>query len=445
MRVALVATYELGRQPFGLASPAAWLRRAGIDVACLDLSRQPFDAGVADADLVAFHLPMHTATRLAVPVMKRVRRLNPAARLCAYGLYAPLNREFLRSIGVDHLLGGEFEADLVRLAEGIAGGDDAGVPPSSRPPRLDLIRPWRAGLPPLRRYAALRHGAARRIAGYTEASRGCKHACRHCPIVPVYGGRFRVVRPEVVVADVAAQVEQGAEHVTFGDPDFFNGFRHAMRVVEGVVRRFPGLTYDVTIKVEHLLAHADLLPRLRETGCLFVTSAVESFDDAILRRLEKGHTRDDAVRAVALCRAAGLLLAPTFVAFTPWTTVDGYREMLAAIERLDLVEQVAPVQLALRLLVTAGSRLRELEDLRARLGPFDAEQLVYPWRHPDPCVDRLADDVSAMVGRRLNAPRHETFDAIRLRAHDGRVPAAVTTAPVRRRIEVPYLNEPWYC
>lgn len=443
MRVALVATYELGRQPFGLASPAAWLRRAGMDVACFDLSRQPFDAGVAEADLVAFHLPMHTATRLAIPVMERVRRLNPGARLCAYGLYAPLNGELLRSIGVDHVLGGEFEADLVRLATEVSAGG-GGFVPAPGLPRLELMPPWRAGLPRLDRYAALQQGAVRKVAGYTEASRGCKHACRHCPVVPVYGGRFRVVSPDVVIADVAAQVEQGAEHVTFGDPDFFNGVGHAMRVVEGIARRLPGLTYDVTIKVEHLIAHADLLSRLRETGCLFVTSAVESFDDSILRRLEKGHTRDDVARAAALCRTAGLTLAPTFVAFTPWTTLDGYRKMLAEIEALDLVEQVAPIQLALRLLVTAGSRLLELEDLRGWIGPFDRELLIYPWRHPDPRVDRLADEVTALVGRRLTASRREVFDAVLSCANEGRVPPAAYSMGARRA-EVPYLNEPWYC
>ena len=444
MRVALVATYELGRQPFGLASPAAWLRRAGMDVACLDLSRQPFDAGVAEADLVAFHLPMHTATRRAIPVMERVRRLNPGARLCAYGLYAPLNGELLRTIGVDHVLGGEFEADLVRLATEVSTGG-AGFVPVPGLPRLALMPPWRAGLPPLDRYAGLQQGAVRKVAGYTEASRGCKHTCRHCPVVPVYGGRFRVVSPDVVNADVAAQVEQGAEHVTFGDPDFFNGVGHAMRVVEGIARRFPGLTYDVTIKVEHLVAHADLLSRLRETGCLFVTSAVESFDDSILRRLEKGHTRDDIARAAALCRTAGLTLAPTFVAFTPWTTLDGYRRMLAEIEALDLVEQVAPIQLALRLLVTAGSGLLELEDLRGWIGPFDRELLVYPWRHPDPRVDRMADDVTALVGRRLTASRRDVFNAVLSCAHEGRVPPPAYSRAARRRAEVPYLNEPWYC
>src|SRR5919112_4303427 len=101
MVVLLLSTYELGRQPFGLASPAAWLRRAGAEVRCIDLSRGPLDpAAVGRAGLIAIHLPMHTAARLAAPVIERIRRDNPAARLVVYGLYAPPNAEYLRAVGV---------------------------------------------------------------------------------------------------------------------------------------------------------------------------------------------------------------------------------------------------------------------------------------------------------------------------------------------------------
>src|SRR4051812_13522022 len=101
MRVLLVSTYDLGRQPFGLASPAAWLRRAGVATDCVDVSRERLtDERIAAADLVAFYLPMHTATRLAGPLIERVRRITASARLAAYGLYAPLNAQWLRDRGV---------------------------------------------------------------------------------------------------------------------------------------------------------------------------------------------------------------------------------------------------------------------------------------------------------------------------------------------------------
>ena len=440
-RALLVSTYELGRQPFGLASPAAWLRDAGVEVNCLDLSRESFRPELAAADLVAFHLPMHTATRLAVPVIRRVRGLNPAARLCCYGLYAPLNARFLRSLGVHDILGGEFEDELVRLAvERPARAADAAL---GEVPRLRFRVPDRNGLPPPSRYATLQHGSDRRVVGYTEASRGCKHRCRHCPVVPVYDGQFRVVPVEVVLDDIRAQVAHGVQHVTFGDPDFFNGIGHAMRVVEGVAREFSGLTYDVTIKVEHLLRHGDRLDRLRATGCVLVTSAFEAFDDQILAVLLKQHTRDDAHRAVARCREAGLALAPTFVAFTPWTTVQGYCDLLSEIDRLDLIDQVASIQLAIRLLVPTGSRLLRLDGFRSRLGPFDPAQLAYPWRHHDPRVDELCDVVGQLVGRRLTASRREVFAEVWELAHErAGWSSRLRSSGAPERTEIPYLNEP---
>ena len=443
-RALLISTYELGRQPFGLASPAAWLRDAGVEVDCLDLSRDPFRPELAAADLVAFHLPMHTATRLAVPVIRRVRELNPAARLCCYGIYAPLNASFLRSLGVHDILGGEFEDELVRLA--VRRPARAADAPLGEVPRLQFRVPDRSGLPPPSRYATLQHGSDRRVVGYTEASRGCKHRCRHCPIVPVYDGQFRVVPVGVVLDDIRAQVEQGVQHVTFGDPDFFNGIGHAMRVVEGVAREFSGLTYDVTIKVEHLLRHGDRLGRLRATGCVLVTSAFEAVDDHILAVLLKRHTRDDAHRAVARCRDAGLALAPTFVAFTPWTTVEGYCDLLSEIDRLDLVDQVAPIQLAIRLLVPEASRLLELDGFRSRLESFDPVRLAYPWRHDDPRVDALCEAVGQLVGRRLTASRREIFAEVWELAHERTgLSSRLRSSVAPERTDIPYLNEPWYC
>src|SRR6478609_2151046 len=358
-RALLVSTYDLGHQPFGLASPAAWLRREGLDVRCADLSKEKLtDTAATEADLIAFHLPMHTATRLAGPVIQKVRMLNPTARLCAYGLYAPLNEDWLRSLGVDEVLGGEFEEALAALAhvlttsgksESNVGDALEGVPTrraSNTPsvPKLHFIKPDRTGLLPLSRYATVHLGdGRRRIAGYTEASRGCRHLCRHCPVVPIYSGQFRVVQPDVVLGDIATQVAGGAEHITFGDPDFFNGPTHAIRIVDALHGAYPSLSYDVTIKVEHLLQHVDLLPRLRDTGCLFVTTAVESIDDRVLRILEKGHTRADFVAAVDRCREAGLTLMPTFVAFHPWISLAGYCDLLDTIATLDLVDHVAPI------------------------------------------------------------------------------------------------------
>ena len=418
MRVVLLSTYDLGRQPFGLASPAAWLRRAGHDVTCIDLSRERLAADVvAAADFAALYLPMHTATRLAMPVISRLRALNPAITIAAYGLYAPLNDALLREHGVSVVLGPEAEADLVAAAtSACTTGTLAPLAPLVPLARLTFIQPDRTGLPGLDRYASLQMpDGSRKLVGATDATRGCKHRCRHCPIVPVYDGQFRVVPVDVVLADVRAQVDQGATHITFGDPDFFNGPTHARKLIEALHAEFPSLTYDAIIKVEHLLQQRELLPLLVRTGCLFITSAVEAVDDEVLAKLEKGHTRADFIEAAGLCRAAGLTLVPTFVAFTPWTTIEGYRDLREVVESLGLTSHVSPIQWGIRLLVTWQSRLLELEDIKNVIGPFDQKTLTFPWRHPDPRVDELQQYMMELA----SAPRLRT--------------------------EVPYLDEPWYC
>ena len=417
VRVVLLSTYDLGRQPFGLASPAAWLRRAGFDVTCVDLSREKLSPDVvAAAEFAAFYLPMHTATRLAMPVIGRLRAINPAITIAAYGLYAPLNESLLRDHGVSVVLGPEAEGDLVSAVQSLGTSAPEHSSTSAPLARLAFIQPDRSGLPSLNRYASLQMpDGTRKVVGATDATRGCKHRCRHCPIVPVYDGQFRVVAVDVVLADVRALVAQGATHITFGDPDFFNGPTHARKLIEALHDELPSLTYDAIIKVEHLLQQRELLPLLVRTGCLFITSAVESVDDEVLAKLEKGHTRADFYAAAALCRAAGLTLVPTFVAFTPWTTLDGYRDLQDVVEAVGLTSHVSPVQWGIRLLVTWQSRLLELEDIKKVIGPFDQKTLTFPWRHADPRVDELQQHMMELA----SAPRLRT--------------------------DVPYLNEPWYC
>jgi radical SAM superfamily enzyme YgiQ (UPF0313 family) len=444
-RVVLVSPYELGRQPFNLAEPSAWFARAGIPVACLDLSQQKLDPDtLADAEFVAIYLGMHTATRIAAAALPKLRSLAPNARIAAFGLYAPGNAAWLKNLGVEAIFGGESEPDLLHWVEtGIAPAE-----PLVRRDRIEFLLPERRGLPELQRYARLiLADDTQKITGFAEASRGCKHLCRHCPVVPVYQGKFRVVPVETVIADIAQQVALGAAHISFGDPDFLNGPTHALKVAEALHARFPDLSWDATIKVEHLLDHAELLPRLKQCGLLFIVTAVESVDDAILDKLAKGHSHADFDKALAQCRAIGIALAPTFVPFTPWTTLAGYRELLATLLKLQLVEAVPPVQLAIRLLVPQGSYLLQLADFAARVGAFDEAMLGYPWQADDPRVDALQSDIMAWVmgAEKAALPRAEVFAGIWARTHAALGEAAPPLNPAQFGAPIPHHSEPWYC
>ena len=447
--IVLISPYELGRQPFGLAEPARWLDDAGFRVRCCDLSleRLPADA-LAAADLVALYLPMHTATRIAFEVLPNIRTLAPRAVLCAYGLYAPVNARGLGRLGVDTVIGGEYEPHLLALAERVrAGAPQPALGVVADTAKIAFRVPLRDALPALDRYAGLvMPDGSTRALGFAEASRGCKHRCRHCPVVPVYEGRFRIVPVDVVVADVAQQVAMGARHISFGDPDFLNGPTHALRVARALHDAFPQLTWDATVKIEHIVRYPGHIETLAENGCLFLISAVESIDDRILERLAKGHTAQDFERAVSIVRGAGLHLTPTFVPFTPWTTIEGYRALLGRLVALRLVENVPAVQLSIRLLVPAGSHLFEIDGFAALVDAFDDDMLGWPWRHPDPAVDALQARIQGLAEAAADReePRRTTFERIWRCVHEalGEAPPAL---PGDMGAPAPMHAEPWYC
>jgi radical SAM superfamily enzyme YgiQ (UPF0313 family) len=449
--ILLIACYELGHQPLAVAWPAAFLERAGYHPVVLDLSVQPLeDEQVRRARLIALSVPMHTALRLGVVAAERIRALNPAAHLTFYGHYAHLNAAELIAGPADSVLAGELEGELVELVRRLDGDDGEathGAPPVALD-RLDFPVPSRQALPPLARYAHLERDGRHEPAAYVEASRGCKHRCRHCPIPPVYDGRFFVVPLATVMADVRQQVAAGATHVTFGDPDFLNGPGHALAVARALHAELPHVTFDFTAKIEHLLRQRAHLPELAALGCLFVVSAAESLDDHVLARLAKGHTRADIVEALRLTRAAGLALRPTWIAFTPWTTLEGYREWLDFLAAEGLVDHVDPVQYGIRLLIPPGSLLLQLPELRGRLADPAPGTFHHRWVHDDPRVERLADEVAAAVaadaGRNEDASR--TFDRVRaLAAAAAGATAPAPVAPGAGRARPPRLTEPWFC
>jgi radical SAM superfamily enzyme YgiQ (UPF0313 family) len=461
VRVVLVSTYELGHQPLHVASPAAALLQAGHEVRCTDLAVDGFDVDLLWwADAVACSVPMHTAMRLARRLCGQIRSRRPDLALCLYGLYAGLDGAQGSTPVADIAIAGEYEPRLVSWVESLAV--DAAAPDVASRTFLELGRgrfglPARQLLPGLDRYARLALGSEQRLAGYVEASHGCAHRCRHCPVPVVYNGRTRLVGDDAVVADVAQLVDLGARHITFGDPDFLNGPHHAARVIEAVHGAFPDLTFDVTVKVEHILRHRDIWPKMGAAGCLFAVSAFESASDEILEQLDKGHNAAEEAEAVGVLRSAGIEPRPSLLPFTPWTRPADVFALLDLVARCDLVGNVDPVQYTIRLLVPPGSLLVSSGRLDGRLEHYDDEHLGWTWRSQDPRLDDLQEELSAVAQRAAieQWPAQESYDAVRAAAVAALGGSALhgPGAPeperhLRSTIAVderPRLTEAWFC
>jgi radical SAM superfamily enzyme YgiQ (UPF0313 family) len=453
--ILLISCYELGHQPLGVALPLGFLERAGYLPHAMDIAVESFDHKKAEAArFVGISVPMHTALRLGVRVIDLLREINPTCHICCYGLYAALNSDYLLELGADSCIGGEYDGPLTELVDSLEQESPLPVHSVIRRgheatphlERLSFAIPARDGLPPLEEYAQLQHDGAERTAGYVEASRGCLHLCTHCPIPPVYEGRFFVVPKEVVLEDIRGQVASGATHITFGDPDFLNGPKHSLGVVQAMHDEFPSLTFDFTAKVEHLLKRGADLPKFAKAGCLFIITAVESLSDKVLTILDKNHTRDEVIAAMRLVREAGIAPRPTWVAFTPWTTLEDYCEVLDFVESNGLIDNVDPIQFAVRLLIPPGSWLVDHPETLPHRGPLDEAALTYRWTHPDPRMDQLQKEVSKLLEEDTEAEvdAATTFCRIKELAH-GRSPIGVVCSLPADRERAPRLTESWFC
>ncbi|MDI3341659.1 MAG: CUAEP/CCAEP-tail radical SAM protein [Sphaerobacter sp.] len=455
--VLLVSCYELGHQPLNLAFPLAYLRGAGYAPVAVDTAVEPLDeATIAAARVVAISVPMHTALRLGTQVARRVRQVNPTAIVGFYGLYAWLNADYLLREHGDFVIGGEFERPLLDLLRALAAGQEGPVEGVSTRThraapslaRIDFPTPDRAGLPSMKRYAHLMVDGMAIPAGYTETTRGCHHTCLHCPIVPVYRGRFFAIPREIVLEDIRRQVRAGARHITFGDPDFLNGPTHSLRICRAMHDEFPHVTFDMTTRIEHILQHRELMPEFAALGCLFVVSAVESVSETVLDRIDKGHTKADVVEALRILEDAGIAMRPSLLPFTPWTTLEDYLELLRFVEEYDLIDHIDPVHFSIRLLVPPGSALLDRPETAEWLGPLDEASFTYTWRSPDPRLDALQQEVAriAEAGEATGQDYEATFAQIKAAAYAaaGQAPPVVRRETgVRRR--PPRLSESWFC
>ncbi len=148
----------------------------------------------------------------------------------------------------------------------------------------------------------------------------------------------------------------------------------------------------------------------------------------------------------ALCVETGLTLTPTFVPFTPWTTLEGYVDLLETIEELQLIEHVAPIQPRYSTARDVGfvaSRSRGHPGARRQLRSRVAHLALEASR---PSCGRVAGArIIKMVARDGHGSRAQSFDALAALAHEYANRSRRSTGRRGPGTAVPAVEEPWYC
>ena len=444
IKVLAVSTYELGHQPLVLARLASILDIHGIEYSLVDnsVANRSFESpddftlagGQAPTHLI-LSVPMHTATQLGKKIAERAKALfGSKLTVIALGMYSKVALS----------TGTHFDAGIATLdLQSVSGA--LGIE-SAEQPHTEKLIPNRSSLPSISNYAYLVTENGKRLVGYVESTVGCAHSCKHCPVPVIYHGRFKAIPSQLVLSEIDDLVRKGSEHITFGDPDFLNGPAHALKIIREMHQRHPELTFDATIKVEHVLEHPDIWDEMSQAGLQFIVSAFEHTSDYILKKLDKGHTKADIINALTILRKSGIEVRPSLLPFTPWTDRDNLLELIEFIFEYDLIQSIDPVQLGIKLLVPLDSLL--LSDQEVDFGPWDPDLLSFQWHNRNRTIDELQTILSAIAQESETTQKDplQTFHEMREAAYSHFGAKAPEINIISSAIgPKPHLSESWFC
>ena len=428
MKILLTSFYDLGKQPKIIAEIVDRYNSSEIDFDFFDFSVEDQNIDLENYDVLGIYAPMHTATILSIEYIKDKKLPN---KMFTFGLYGSVLEDFNSSIRYIK----DIESDELSLFLEI--NDDHQFSLKNNIPNRQIF-------PDISNYAHLVDGSNNLIAGSVETTYGCKHSCTHCPVPISFNGSFKTYSLEKIVSDVENQVKQGAKHISFNDPDFFNGPIHALKILESLNEKFPSITYDSTIKVEHIIKYKKYFKELSSLNMVFVISAFETTNDLVLSILEKNHTSHDLNNSIEISQDFGIDIRPTWMPFSPWTELNDLSNIVKLIEKYELRETVDPIQLTIKLLIPKHSLIIKKPEINKYLGNYEKNSLSFKWEYENNDVEKLQSSLFDFILNNSELDEHKQYLGM-VNIIEKCTDTKLLTNSSYDFKNVPKLSETWFC
>mgnify|MGYP000742691943 FL=1 len=428
MKILLLSFYDLGKQPKIISELYKKLDNGSNQIDIIDYSIEEKDLTLDNYDVLGIYASMHTASVLAEQYLRDRKLPN---KLFVFGLYANVFSEMFSNFQSIHSFDSDELESLLQVQLNLNYSFKHTVPD-------------RTILPSITDYSHIVDGSNNLIAGSVETTYGCKHECTHCPVPIEFKGMFKTFGTEKIITDVTNQVEEGAKHISFNDPDFFNGPKHALKILQLLNEKHPSITYDSTIKVEHILKYPDYFQELKNLNMLFVISAFETTNDHVLNILQKNHSFNDLNKAVELSLENKIDIRPTWMPFSPWTEQNDLISIIKLIENYKLRETVDPIQLTIKLLVPKNSLILKRPEMKEYLLDYDPSSFSYAWKYKFPNIDNIQNELFTYVLQHESENEYAQYLGLVdiLESHTNET--LLNSEKYSQRI-VPKLSETWFC
>lgn len=180
----------------------------------------------------------------------------------------------------------------------------------------------------------------KRYLGYPErhlplvTSRGCPYQCVFCSIRLSMGLKFRARSPENVVDEIEHWYKKGWRSFEVDDDNFTLDMKRAEKICDLILERKLDITWkcDNGIRADRLTK--ELLQKMKDAGCIYVSFGVEGGNNKMLAAVKKGEKIETVINAINMAKEVGLGVGATFIIGTPEETYEDFLDSLKIAKEL---------------------------------------------------------------------------------------------------------------
>ncbi len=179
-------------------------------------------------------------------------------------------------------------------------------------------------LAPFNYYLQETHGTERKTATLMT-SRGCPFQCVFCYRGPAAGKKFRARTAQNIFQELELlEKEHGVTAFMFWDDNFLLDKKRVFEFCDLIKNK--DYHWKCQLRVDSV--DEDLIKKMKNAGCVAANIGVESGNEKILKLMKKGITKDQARKALRLCRKYGIFTNIYFILGTPWDTLETMEETI---------------------------------------------------------------------------------------------------------------------
>ena len=204
-------------------------------------------------------------------------------------------------------------------------------PPRPYIANLDDLPLPRHDLLPLKAYRAPLVGGPY---AFTVPSRGCPAGCRFCIKHVSYGASVRYRSSENVIDEIQMLVDLGVRKIHMYTDLFTVNREHVMGICEGILERKLPVKWTCNSRVDFV--DLEMLQMMRRAGCWMISWGIESGEETMLKRMNKGITLEKVERALGWAKEAGIMNWGYFIIGLPGETEASIRKTIDFAKRLPI-------------------------------------------------------------------------------------------------------------